>query len=230
MTRSRHTDPRAIRAKRRVRSPHVARGFGDQRRFRRLRRALKEMGIVLGEAGLHRQACPARVQIRVQNPRPGFLHPVDRVSIRRVLEFIGPEAVYGVRRIELAHSPGVVPSGLPPLGRLVVPGIILLYEQPVPPWHLLGRLSAMETSRLVASGAVVESAAEGTTTTVHWSESALRDFMLFEVLVHEIGHHLLQHHAGKRMARIARTHDHEAFAGQFVRRCRSVWSRYEENL
>jgi Zn-dependent peptidase ImmA (M78 family) len=47
--------------------------------------------------------------------------------------------------------------------------------------------------------------------------------MLFDVLMHEVGHHLIQHHKGKRQARVARTRDHEAFADAFARRWREVW-------
>jgi hypothetical protein len=46
--------------------------------------------------------------------------------------------------------------------------------------------------------------------------------MLEEVLLHEIGHHVLQHHTGKRPVRIARTRDHEAFAAAFAEKERAV--------
>jgi hypothetical protein len=49
--------------------------------------------------------------------------------------------------------------------------------------------------------------------------------MLFDVLLHEIGHHVLQHGKGKRLVRIARTRDHEAFATRFADLYRAAWSR-----
>jgi len=49
----------------------------------------------------------------------------------------------------------------------------------------------------------------------------LRDFMLFDALMHEIAHHRLQQYTGKRTARIARTADHEAYADQFAAQCRA---------
>lgn len=58
---------------------------------------------------------------------------------------------------------------------------------------------------------------------VSWPATTLRDYMLFDVLMHEIGHHLLQQYTGKRMARVARTKDHEAFADLFAQQCRSLW-------
>jgi hypothetical protein len=150
--------------------------------------------------------------------------------VRNVLEFVGSVAVYGVVQIELAHAPRVGGMGLPPLGRLVVPGRILLYEQPVPPWHVGGRFSLEETTRLERAGAIVETCPSGAFTSVVWPDCTLRDFMLFEVLLHEVGHHILQQHTGKRKARIARTRDHEAFANQFVDRCRAAWLESEQDL
>ena len=47
--------------------------------------------------------------------------------------------------------------------------------------------------------------------------------MLRDVLLHEIGHHVLQHGKGKRGVRIARTRDHEAFATRFALGLRAMW-------
>jgi hypothetical protein len=68
----------------------------------------------------------------------------------------------------------------------------------------------------------VESCDDGGATIVSWPSTTLRAFMLFDVLMHEIGHHLIQHYKGKRPARVARTRDHEAFADAFAQRCRSL--------
>jgi Zn-dependent peptidase ImmA (M78 family) len=46
--------------------------------------------------------------------------------------------------------------------------------------------------------------------------------MLEEILLHELGHHVLQHEKGKRPERIARTRDHEAFARRFARQLRAA--------
>jgi hypothetical protein len=64
----------------------------------------------------------------------------------------------------------------------------------------------------------------GTLTVVTWPGATLRDFMLFDVLMHEIGHHLIQQYKGKRPARVVRTRDHEAFADRFAERCRLLYS------
>jgi hypothetical protein len=47
--------------------------------------------------------------------------------------------------------------------------------------------------------------------------------MLFDVLLHEIGHHLIQQYRGKRTARVARTRDHEACADRFALQCRLLY-------
>ncbi len=88
------------------------------------------------------------------------------------------------------------------------------------PWRLPGRLPAKQRRRLQRAGAVVEVPPPGLQTLVAWPDRSLRDFMLFDVLMHEVGHHLIQHYKGKRHVRQARTKDHEAFAEHFARRCR----------
>jgi hypothetical protein len=104
----------------------------------------------------------------------------------------------------------------------------VLYDQPPSPWLLPGTLSAVELDRLRRAGAVVELVSETSQTIVSWQGETLRDFMLFDVLMHEIVHHLLQHDKGKRRERVARTRDHEAFADRFARRCRRLYGSRQE--
>ncbi|MEU7171148.1 hypothetical protein ABZ949_06620 [Micromonospora tulbaghiae] len=50
------------------------------------------------------------------------------------------------------------------------------------------------------------------------SEAAsLRDFMRFDVLLHELGHHVLQHRS-RKVGRVQRRSDHERFAEAFADR------------
>jgi len=186
------------------------------------------MGIVEASVEPKQRVTPVLPRITLRRPRHGFMHPAGRADVRRILEFIGPEAFYGITHIELAQVSSAAREGLPPLGRLVVPGKIVVYEQPVPPWNLVGVLSRKDSRRLQHAGALLEVSRGGATTTVEWSGSTLRDFMLFDVLLHELGHHILQHHTGKRTARIARTRDHESFAERFAERCRAAWLESEE--
>jgi len=90
---------------------------------------------------------------------------------------------------------------------------------------LTGRLPEREAERLRQGGAVI---AEGVLqTVVTWPGRTLREFMLFDVLMHEVGHHLVQQYKGKRLARVLRTGEHEALADRFARRCRSLYGERE---
>jgi len=160
--------------------------------------------------------------IHVMQARAGFVHPAARRDIEELLEFFGPPATYGLRSVELRHAvdPGGTCGGIP-VARLHVPGRVVLYEQPRPPWVLRG-LSARALERLQRAGAVLDVAAAATR--VQWPDQTLRDFVLFDGLMHEIGHHLVQHHRGKRSLRVMRTADHERCAEAFSAACRLAWA------
>lgn len=58
---------------------------------------------------------------------------------------------------------------------------------------------------------------------ISWiSPVPLREFMLWHVLPHEIGHHVLQHRSGKRTVPRRRGRDHERYADLFAERARSL--------
>jgi hypothetical protein len=220
VSRSKHTDPRSIRAARRLREPTEPRGAGDLSLRRRCAEKLKDLGVAAksnSKAGPRRHA---KLRIIVQVPASGFWHPATKNDILEVLRAAGPVALYGLRTVELVRAPS---SRVPALvfGRYVVPGKILLYEQPVPPWRLPGVLKHGDARRLKSAGAVVTTQPGAGATLVDWPDQSLKRFMLEEVLLHELGHHVLQQHKGKRPVRIARTKDHEAFAARFAARQRS---------
>ncbi|MFC5001451.1 ImmA/IrrE family metallo-endopeptidase [Dactylosporangium cerinum] len=48
-----------------------------------------------------------------------------------------------------------------------------------------------------------------------------RDFMRFDVLLHELGHHVLQHRA-RKVGAVQRTSDHERFAETFAARWKPI--------
>ena len=222
MSRSKHTDPRSIRAARRIRVPFEPRAAGDLGLRRRLGPMLKELnGIVVPDReGIK----PGRLRPRVilRQPSPGFHHPVEKQEVLQLLEAVGPLALYGLRLVELAHARA--PSGGLSLvfGRYQVPGRILLFEQPLPPWRLRGLLGEENIRRFERAGAVVNLLPELGATQVDWPTDTLRRFMLEEVLLHELGHHVLQQYKAKRQVRIARTKDHEGFAARFAARKRLV--------
>lgn len=218
MSRSRHTDPRAIRAARRLAAPRAARSQDDPSLRRRRGRWVKDTAGVAAGAGR-----PVRPRVIAQRPAPGFHHPASRDDVLTILEGVGPEAMYGIRSVELCRGPAWMLGALPAFGRLCVPGRIQLYALPVSPWRLSGMLVKHDAGLLAKAGAVVTAHDAVGVTLVEWPGDALRQFMLFDVLLHEVGHHILQHHKGKRLARIARTRDHEAFAERFVAKCRAAW-------
>jgi hypothetical protein len=141
------------------------------------------------------------------------VHPADRAEVGRLLAFFGPRVIYGLRSVELRQALDHGRSGLL-LAELRRPGHIVLYEQPGPPWTFAGQLHEVSRQRLVRAGAAVREA-DGVTH-VAWTAEALRDFMLFDGLMHEIGHHIVEHHM--------RTADHEARADAFAAACRRAWT------
>jgi hypothetical protein len=221
MSRSKHTDPKAIRAARRLRAPREGRGVGDLRRRRELGRNRKVAGAEPG-GRKPEQNGQLRFRIVMRESRPGFHHPADKQDVLEMLKAVGPVAFYGLRSIELARSPANGSTSAPVFGRYSVPGRIILFEQPMPPWRLSGLLKGDVARRLEHAGAVLTRLPDAGATLVDWPQDTLRRFMLEEVLLHELGHHVLQHHKGKRPVRIARTRDHEAFAARFAEKQRAA--------
>lgn len=152
--------------------------------------------------------------VRVKSPRAGRHHPASAAEVREALRRFGEDSYYGLKTVELIPAPNS--SETLPLGRLIGPGRIVLYDQPLPPWRLGFDLSADERSRLRDAGAITDRAG-----VVAWPGPALRRFMLAYVLAHELGHHMLQHERRLRGEPAARTRDHEARAEAIARRLRA---------
>jgi hypothetical protein len=224
MSGSKHTDPVRIRAPRRVRAPGEPRGSRDPSTLQACARALKELGIrIVPDAIPEPDDEPASLpRLRVSRPRDGFHHPASRAEVAGLLHFFGATCTYGLRSIELVRGDEPSLGAAVCFGRLLVPGRVLLFDQPAAPWVLTGRLPETAAERLRRGGAMIEEAVLHTVVT--WPEGTLRDFMLFDVLMHEIGHHLVQQHKGKRPARVLRTREHEALADRFARCCRRLYA------
>jgi hypothetical protein len=206
---------------RRTRSPRDKRGTGDLSLRRRVGLQLKE----IGAARIPRPgdlSDRSRVRIITRPPRAGFHHPAGERDLLELLNVVGPIPRYGLRSIELARSPAAGTGSTLVFGRYCSPGRVILFEQLVPPWRLSGLLPKTSVSRFERVGANVKLLADVRATLVHWPEDTLRRFMLEDVLLHELGHHVLQHYKGQRFVRIARTRDHEAFASRFVEKHRSI--------
>ena len=222
MARSVQTRPRRILARDRLRAAYAPRGVaGLSRKFRQLR-LVKEQGMSVSAVS---SQDAARVDFSVRLPRitiarppHGRYHPAERSDIVDLLRFFGPEVYYGLRSIELVPPP--VGSNQLRLGSLLVPGRIKLFALLPSPWMLRGTLTETEMQRLSRAGANLQILGDGLQTIVQWPSETLRDFVLFDVLMHEIGHHVVQQYTGKRSERVRRTRDHEAFADHFARRAR----------
>ncbi|MCS6860275.1 MAG: hypothetical protein NZT92_08145 [Abditibacteriales bacterium] len=131
MSRTKHTDPRPIRAARRMRAPYEPRGHADPSAHRLLARALKEWGVVAESAASRKDEEPAPLpRVIVKRPRVGYFHPASKTDILDLLRFFGEECPYGLRRIELVPGGSASRGGHLQLGALMVPGRIVLYDQP----------------------------------------------------------------------------------------------------
>src|SRR6266850_2613185 len=103
MSRSKHTDPRLIRATRRIRAPFEPRSAGDLRLRRKLGQTLKELtGIRLPGDDVKPWKLHLRIITRPSNF--GFHHPVGKTEVLEFLKSLGPLAIYGLRIIELARN------------------------------------------------------------------------------------------------------------------------------
>ena len=147
--------------------------------------------------------------VRARAASPGRWHPASARDVRGALRAFGPEAYYGLQRVEL--MPARARDGALVLGRLAGEGVIELYEQRPSPWRLGDVLSDIELDRLAAFGADVT-----TPGVVLWPPGALRRFMLLHVLAHELGHHVVQHERRLRGERAMRTREHEARAEEIA--------------
>jgi hypothetical protein len=137
MSRSKHTDPKAIRALRRARSPFDKRCVGDLSLRRRI--VLQREGAgVLSTQGLPNKNSHSRLRIIIQPPRPGFHHPAGNCDLLELLNAVGPIARYGLRSIELSRASVPASNSAFIFGRYCAPGRIILFEQPLPPWRLHG--------------------------------------------------------------------------------------------
>src|SRR5207248_324560 len=165
--------PKAIRAARRLRGPREGRGVGDLSRRRELGRNRKLAETELGRRKLEQNG-QLRLRIVMRGSRPGFHHPADKQDVLEVLKAVGPIGFYGLRSIELARSPVNALISMPVFGRYYVPGRIILFEQPLPPWRLSGLLKGDVARRLERAGAVVTRLTDVGATVVHWPHSTLR--------------------------------------------------------
>jgi hypothetical protein len=190
---------------------------------------LKELGIapLVDRIGIDRDEPPPLPRIVVKRPRQGRFQPLTRTEIVEALHFFGESCVYGLRSISLVGGANQSTTDGFVLGAYVTPGRLLLFDQRPLPWQSAQRLSETAIQKLRRAGAIVDVADGGRRTVITWPGDTLRAFLLFDGLMHEIGHHILQHSKGKRYARITRTKDHEELADRFAQRCRALWTAHQ---
>jgi len=230
VSRSNHTRPDHILAAARVRDPFAARGKDDQTSYREIARALKHSGVILDLPELNETDQPTLPRIVTKKPRRGFSHPAGKHELVSVLQFFGERCFYGLRLIKLVQGDTLLSQGVVCMGRLEVPGTIILFDQPPSPWFINGTIPSLERKRLERAGASIEATGDGVQCLIRWSDTDLQNFMLFEVFMHEIGHHLIQQYKGKRNARVVRTKEHELFADSFAQHCRETYLAAKGNL
>ena len=218
MSRSLHTDPRAIRAVRRILDPRAPRSAGDwHNESARGKEVGSESERSTATPSVPR-VLPLRIRVTEARARPGFLHPARRLEVLRFLRGIDPQLLYGMREVALMQALEPAGAARQVFARYLPLGRVELYEQPVSPWIVRGQLPPAQVRRLSRAGATVRANAVLGTTRIGWSGTALRRFFLHDVLLHELGHHRLQHEKGRGIGRVARTRDHEACADAAVRR------------
>lgn len=159
--------------------------------------------------------------IEVQKPLPRLHHPVSVRDVRALLGRLGPTASYGLKSIRLRREAALRPEGIV-FAEYAVPGRIDLFALPECPWRLPFQLHAIDRAAFEMYGAHIEIDNPGGFTIVYWGEAGLARFVLTEVLAHELGHHLFQHHRGKRSAKLCRHSDHERRADLHSRRVRKI--------
>lgn len=219
MSRTKQTRPRQIIAADRIRNPREAKGFSDSQRVNRVRQVLQEMSIDGFEDSAPGLGFNDMPRIVVKRPRTGFFHPADKALIERVLIHFGEISWYGVQEISLLQNSKATVNKLS-FGSLIIPGKIQLFEQRKPPWFLNGGLAPEQQSLLENAGAIIEFSSDHMRCKIDWPDDSLTNFMLFEVLMHEVGHQIIQQFKGKRTVQVLRTKEHELLALAFARRCR----------
>lgn len=156
-------------------------------------------------------------RITTQRPLPGFVLPLQVSDTRRFLTRLGPASVYGLREVRLRQECLFGLRGVT-FAEYILSGILDIYAVPASPWRLAFVPCAADLRTFRRYAAHVDVNETARRTAIRWEPNGLTNFFLYEVLAHEIGHHVLQQHKGKRPAQVCRRADHEACADIYARR------------
>lgn len=162
---------------------------------------------VKGRFPVDAEGRPIFPRIVRRRPRPGDVHPIERKQMGGLMALVPPEYLYGLNRVEL--RPRVDEVGKP--YGYYSPGekFIVLYSTPLI-WDL-GPVSEASSRLdqlvfLESTGAEVRS--EQDRLMVCWAPVDLEMFYIWQVVLHELGHH---------------------YSNQWKRRRkRPPWGRYQE--
>ncbi len=236
MSRSLNTQKLKERALRRLVRPHgKRREDGDRLSGRRRGNAVHvrqrlpisiQKSASVGEQASSEGAVPLRLAITKQKPLPGTHYPITLQDIRDLLAALGPVSTYGLKSVRLRQEGAVRREGIV-FAEYGLSGDITLFALPASPWWLPFLLTAEDSASFERYGAHIEADSRLETTTVAWSPDGLRQFTLYEVLAHELGHHLLQRTRGTK-AKVCRHGDHERRADLQTRRNRRLSQRGTE--
>jgi hypothetical protein len=136
---------------------------------------------------------PVLPRIIERAPAPGDSHPLPKRVLRRLLQRVPVEFIYGLSRIEL--RPRQLPLIGAPFGSYWVgERAIVLYSLP-PVFHCRS-LSADFRRSLNRFHADIQSGANGFT--VSWREPAVMSLWFYSfVFTHELGHHFVEQYKSK---------------------------------
>ena len=163
---------------------------------------------------------PRQPRIVTQKPLPGFVLPLRSCDVRLFLTRLGPAAAYGLCEVRLRRECLFGTIGVT-FAEYILPGRIDVYAVPASPWRLAFVPPPADLQAIGRYAARVDVNQAARQTTVWWEPGGLTAFFLYEVLAHEIGHHVLQQHRGKRSAQVCRRADHESCADLYARRVMS---------
>jgi hypothetical protein len=154
-----------------------------------------------------------------RDPRQGDVHPLTKSGLTTTLDLIPATYLYGLSRIELLPLTAEIGQ---PFGRYrPSEKSIVLYSLPLR-WEV--GISA-EVARREVGKAGARVTTEGGLTVVTWDDHVLMSFwFLFEVLLHELGHHY-RHQYRFRRGPVGRTRDEERIADILAHRVTCEWIR-----
>ncbi len=221
ISRSLHTQHITERATRRLLRPHSARYAeaallsGRETHFRPVTIAADTDAPVRLSGG---------PRITTHKPLPDLVLPLCPSDVRRFFAILGPASLYGLRRVRLRQQCLFTPQGVT-FAEYTLGGAIDIYAVPPSPWRLAFVPCDSDLRAFTRHAARLDVETTARRTTVWWEPDGLLAFFLFEVLAHEIGHHVLQRDRGRQSTPACRRADHEACADTYARRVVSrLWT------